>query len=114
MLDFSINTSFLGPAKELLKDNLSTLGKYPDHLNSDVISLLSSFLNVPEQSLAFGVGSTQFFFDIPKLIPYERAVVIAPTFWEYEVFNTKFNKKIKKIVLDKKNDFAFDFKLIQK
>lgn len=117
MIDLSTNLSPLGPTKSLLKlirANVLAISKYSYRSNSGVIAQLSKFLRVPAKSIALGVGSTQIFMDIPKLIHYKRAVVIAPTFWEYTVFNTMSKKRVEKIILMEKRDFEPDYDDVQK
>ncbi len=116
MIDFSVNTNPFGPPKSLLKvlqDNVNIIAEYPDYLNKEILSILRIFLEVPTKNIALGVGSTQIIFDIPKFIPYRRAVVVVPTFWEYTIFNKVFKKDIKKIHLHAKDAFAPNYKTIQ-
>ena len=108
MIDFSINTNiFFSPerALEILRNNVDKVTQYPDDANEKIIHTLSRFLNVSEDNLGVGVGSTQLIADIPKIIDYNRAVILSPTFWEYAFFNNRAERPIEKIFLSEHNDF---------
>lgn len=116
MINYAVNMSPVGPKKSLLRglrEQVSLVATYPNHLNNGITKILSDFFRVSQQSIALGVGSTQILFDIPKLLTYKRAVIITPTFWEYSTFNAVFKKKIKKIKLDDKSDFVIDYEKIR-
>lgn len=117
MIDFSTNTNPFGSSRpfiKVLKDNVHIVGKYPDYKNQEVLLALEKFIGVSSKNLGLGIGSTQFFFDLPKMLPYDRAVIVVPTFWEYVTFNTLFKKKIKKIPLSMENDFSPNYDLIKR
>ena len=117
MLDFSVNSNPFGPPQSLikaLKNSSYSIGEYPDYKNKKIFAILGKFLCISPKNIGLGVGSTQILFDMPKMLPYKRAVIIIPTFWEYISFNTLFKKKIKKIRLLEKDNFAPDYNLIYK
>jgi threonine-phosphate decarboxylase len=117
MIDFSLNVSATGPAPTLfalLDDYKKLLFTYPDHTNAKTLKIFSRFLKVPQRNIGLGIGSTQILFDIPHFLTYKRAVVIAPTFWQYTHFNLLSKKRIKKIILDPKRDFQIDFAALDK
>lgn len=117
MLDFSVNTNSFGLSRsflKILKENMHIISEYPDYQNIKIFTLLKEFFGLSSNNISLGVGSTQIFFDIPKILSYKRAVIIVPTFWEYTNFNILFREKIKKIYLVEKNNFKPDYNLIQK
>jgi threonine-phosphate decarboxylase len=117
MLDFSMNINSLQSTQSLsgiIKKEIGIIEKYPDYRNTKILKLLENFLNISYKNISLGVGSTQILFDIPKILSYERAIIIVPTFWEYTNFNVRFGKKIKKIILSENNNFKPDYILIQK
>lgn len=117
MIDFSTNTNPFGLSRHFikaLKDNIHLVGSYPDYKNQEVLLALEKFIGVPSSNLGLGIGSTQLFFNLPKILQYDRAVIVVPTFWEYVTFNTLFKKQITKINLSMKNDFSPNYDLIQR
>ena len=65
-IDFSCNVNPLGiprEALEFLNSNLEFfLSSYPDYQNKEALKSISKFYNLPEDNLAIGNGSTEFFF----------------------------------------------------
>jgi threonine-phosphate decarboxylase len=115
MLDFAGNSNTLGKRTALithLKKNAHRVGEYADNNNTEILAAISKYFGVHGGNIALGIGSTQLLFDVPNLIPYKRALVPVPTFWEYTAFNTLWKKKMKKLVFTEKNDFAPDYQLL--
>ena len=117
MADHSSNINAVAPVKkavDAIKKNADSVLRYPDHRNRKLTSLVSNYFNVPIQNISVGVGSTQLLFDIPKLLPYKRAVIVVPTFWEYKVLNERNKKPVKKIFLTEEEGFKLDYALLEK
>jgi len=117
MLDFSRNINSIRPAQslsEVIKKEINLTGEYPDYQNKKTLKLIEKFLGVSYKNISLGIGSTQILFDIPRMLSYKRAVIIVPTFWEYFSFNSRFKKKIKKIILSENNNFKPNYALISK
>lgn len=115
MLDFASNSNSIknqASLISLLKKNAHRVIEYPDNENEAVLSSIKKYLGIPSANIALGIGSTQLLFNIPNLLSYKRALIPVPTFWEYTTFNSIWKRKIKKIHLSEKHDFAPDYKLL--
>lgn len=117
MIDYSSNINAVGSTEaaiDAIRKNADVILTYPDYHNTSITALVSDYFGVPSQNISIGAGSTQLFFDLPRLLSYTRAVVIVPTFWEYSVLNERFNKEVQKIYLKEERQFDPDYKLIQR
>lgn len=117
MLDFSTNINSFGPSESVinsLKKNILLVTSYPELDGLNIRSRLASFFEIPLLNLTTGNGSTEIFFNIPRLLQYKRAVILAPTFWEYTVFNQLNCITIKKIFLKENRNFEPDLDEIKK
>ena len=115
-IDFSQNLNpFVSPINILLfiKDDLEALNTYPEPYGKKVRQASANFFNIPYDAVAAGVGSTQILFNIPQLISYERAIIPAPTFWEYQVLNERAGKEIHAVPLREENNFDIDFEELE-
>lgn len=86
-LDFSININPLGMpsvVKQSIIDNVDNFEIYPD---TDCLKLrkkLSKIENVPFENIVCGNGADDLIFRISKAIKSNRALLLSPTFSEYE------------------------------
>jgi len=115
IIDFSCNVNPLGPPKGLLEriDLEKVVSSYPDHTNKMAIESLSSRYSLPQENLAVGGGSTEFFFTIPNAFNIGTGIVIAPTFWEYETSLKYANKKVRHFRTYAENRFQIDFEKLR-
>ncbi len=87
ILDFSANinpwTSSLG-IEEIVKDNLKDIYHYPDPQYTQLIKQISQHLGVDRENILAGNGSTELIYLAARTILPKRALIFAPTFFEYE------------------------------
>lgn len=95
-IDFSSNINPLDLPPGLLdKIDLEKLVSfYPDHTNREAIKSLSEYYALPQENLAVGNGSTDFFFTIPDALKIGTGIVVAPAFWEYGTSLKHADKKV--------------------
>lgn len=85
--DFSANLNPLGMADEVKKaiaDAVDTYQPYPDPFNRELKKAVSQFHNIDEDLLVFGNGAADIIFRIPLALKPEKALIVEPTFSEYE------------------------------
>jgi len=87
IIDFSCNVNPLGPPPEILAnvDLEKAVSSYPDHTNQSSIDSISAHFSLPQECVAVGGGSTEFFFTFPKAFDIGTGILVTPSFWEYEV-----------------------------
>ena len=106
-IDFSGNLNPLEmPDGILRKVKLKSLIKtYPDYKNIKATDAISRYYGIPVENIAVGVGSTEFFFAIPRALNFERGIVTSPTFWEYEFSLNTTGKRVQ--FLERKEEEGF-------
>jgi threonine-phosphate decarboxylase len=86
ILDFSASINPLGPppgVREAVASAFDRLGHYPDNGSRELAAALARSLGCEPGSVCVGNGSTELIHLLPRLVPGERALLIAPTFSEY-------------------------------
>ncbi len=87
ILDFSANinpwTSSLG-IEEIVRVNLKDIYHYPDPQYAELIKQISQYLGVDRENILAGNGSTELIYLAARALLPRRALIFAPTFFEYE------------------------------
>ena len=86
-VDFSANINPLGlPAgvKQAVKDAIKNCVNYPDPFCRDLRAATAQYLQVPEEYLFFGNGAADVLFRLALAAKPKRALLLAPTFADYE------------------------------
>jgi len=87
LIDFSANINPLGlpsRAKEVILNNINTLIHYPEPEAKQLKNALSSFHNISQNNILVGNGSVELIHLIPRALKAGNALIITPTFSEYE------------------------------
>jgi threonine-phosphate decarboxylase len=90
ILDFSSSVNPLGPSKKVLdaaKDAFSTVAAYPDSNSNALRQVIAShFSGITKDNIVVGNGSTEimYLFAESFLKKGDKALMVAPTFGEYE------------------------------
>ncbi len=88
IMDFSASINPLGLSakakKKVLKDGLSAILHYPDPGCFDLHQALGRFYGVAEDQILAGAGTTEFIYEIPRVLKIERPLIVTPAFSEYE------------------------------
>jgi threonine-phosphate decarboxylase len=87
ILDFSANinpwTNSLGIEK-IVRANLKEIYHYPDPQCTQLIKQISQYLGVGRENILVGNGSTELMYLAARALLPKRALIFAPTFFEYE------------------------------
>jgi threonine-phosphate decarboxylase len=87
ILDFSASINPIGPSlsvSRVLRDALGPIRNYPDPLAHDLVSALSRRSGIPPSNYLVGNGSVELLYLIPGALRIKNAIVIGPTFSEYQ------------------------------
>ncbi|MFI3226086.1 MAG: threonine-phosphate decarboxylase [Clostridia bacterium] len=87
-LDFSENTNPLGlptSVKRAIINSVETFCAYPDLNCTDLTIATALFYDVSPTHLLFGNGAADLIFKIAYCLKPKKAIVLAPTFSEYEI-----------------------------
>ncbi|MGB9697971.1 MAG: threonine-phosphate decarboxylase CobD [Thermodesulfobacteriota bacterium] len=87
LIDFSASINPLGLSKRAekkIKAHLSSIVHYPDDESFLVKKALAEYHGLPEENFLIGAGSTEFIYAFPWVLQIRRALIVTPTFSEYE------------------------------
>lgn len=87
LMDMSGNLSPLGPDPlllEFLGNHLNEIGFLPEAASNELRSVFATRYNRKTADVLAGSGTTEFIFSIPQAVAPERALVIAPTYSDYQ------------------------------
>lgn len=87
LIDFSASINPLGLSKRAekkIKTNLAAILHYPDEESFLLRKALAEYHDLPEENILIGAGSTEFIYALPRVLKIRRALIVTPTFSEYE------------------------------
>ncbi len=87
IVDMSSNMNPLGPPAGLLdylRTNIERICSLPEVDAKEITTLLAGKLGVPSECVLAGNGTTQFIYSIPKALGSARALIVGPTYSDYE------------------------------
>lgn len=116
ILDFSASINPLGPApgvQEALKDSFNNLAHYPDNDCTGLSEALARSHGLKPSNICVANGSTELIYLLPRLIPWKRALVIAPSFSEYARAFNRDDCDVKYLVLKSSKGFALSLEQIE-
>ena len=101
VIDYSENVNPLGPPK-FLSDQWESyaqlITKYPDPLGEPFLSAAAKYHEVSIENVLVGNGAAEIFASLAKRYENKRAVVVHPTFSEYEATLAPYNVYIKEVI----------------
>ena len=109
--NFSANVNPLGISsyvKEMLKENIDIISTYPDRKYTELRDTLSAYCSVCADFIAVGNGSTELISLLIEQRHTRHALVIGPTYSEYERELSLCGGNITMYQLDESCDFSFD------
>ena len=115
VLDFSSNCNPLGfplGIRSLFKKEAGTIRNYPDTPCSELIKVLAHENGVGEKNIIVGNGSTELIYLIPRALKPRSALIITPTFGEYERALSSMGCAITYVDLKEKDHFRINPEVI--
>lgn len=86
-IDFSSNMNLLGTPEAVIRaasESLKNIRNYPDVFQTELINALSDYEGVPREYFFCGNGAAEVIFAWALALRPGRALILAPTFSEYE------------------------------
>lgn len=87
IINFSGNVNPLGVSKnllELLSKNVNVIGMYPDRAYTKLRKQLAKYIDVNYENIIVGNGSTELISIFINIIKPTKALIVGPTYSEYE------------------------------
>ncbi len=111
LMDFSSNINPLGSsylAKKAVVDNIDMVSIYPDPNYCNLKKSISDYCNCKSDNIILGSGATELISSFISTINPKKAVLLSPSYSEYEKELKKSNCYIHKYFSKKENDFKID------
>lgn len=111
IIDFSANINPLGipqSVKDALHNAVDLSINYPDPLSRKLLKNLALYENVSEANITIGNGAADVIFKLALALKPKKALIISPTFSEYELALKTINCNCQYYILKEENDFNLD------
>jgi threonine-phosphate decarboxylase len=115
MLDFSANLNPLGPPKwlkEALGDISESFSHYPDPTYAQVNEALAHFEGLEREQVLVSNGGAEAIFLVAKHFEGKRALIVQPTFVEYEKACQHYHVQTEDVFLNSQEGFSFPLEQI--
>ncbi len=109
--DFSANVSPLGTPKQIvdvIKNSAEKILAYPDAYCSDLRKAIAKKHGISAENIICGNGAADLIFGFALALKPKNAVIVSPTFCEYEHALKTVDCSIDYYMLDEKNDFELN------
>ncbi|KZL37060.1 threonine-phosphate decarboxylase CobD [Secundilactobacillus collinoides] len=108
LVDFSANINPLGLSprlKQVITDAVAEVIYYPNPQYPELRAAIGSHFNLPSSDVFVGNGAVQMIFDTATALQSKHALVLAPTFGEYERSLTRAGAAVSHFEMKPENDF---------
>lgn len=109
LIDFSSNINPLGPSPRVLRalrSHLRWIGRYPELHAAGLIRDLARAHALPEETIVVGNGSTALIYHLPTVLSAKTALILHPTFSEYERAFGQRGCRVDVVLREEAHDFA--------
>lgn len=116
LYDFSANINPLGlpeNVRKILAENINNFSKYPDPDCTNLIKKISEYEKIPPEKIVCGNGAADLIYRLVYAVKPKRALVLAPTFSEYEKALAEVGCKIKYHYLRENENFQVTKRLLE-
>ena len=106
--DFSANINPLGMPegiKDAVQKAIDDSFRYPDIKSGELLRALSSYEQLPSENIVIGNGAADLIYALCFYKKFHRALIMSPTFSEYEKALKASDSEIVKMPLTQENDF---------
>ncbi len=115
IVDFSSNINPLGPPANLKQEVLEAchiIEQYPDPSYTDMRKKLEELYGLDKDNFVVGNGGIQVIHNVIEFLEFTKALIIVPTFVEYEKALERFNKLFDYYFLEEEDDFILNPKAL--
>jgi len=117
ILDFSANVNPWASyfkVEDVLRSNLREIFWYPEPYCEKLTKKISEYLKVDKENILVGNGATQLIYLIARSFTPRRALIVIPTFSEYERALRGVKTELKFLTLKEADNFSIDIQKIIK
>ena len=117
ILDFSASINPLGMSPIVRKALVSTIDSlihYPDTGHNELKLALAKYHDLPPAHFTIANGSTELIYNLPAMLPGNKALIISPSFSEYVRALRQHGWETEHFVLTPENDFSIDMDRLER
>ncbi len=117
LYDFSANVNPLGlpeNVKKALMENADDFSRYPDPRCRKLVGKISEYENISPEKIVCGNGAADLIYRLVYAFKPKKALLLAPTFSEYEKALSEVGCEIKYHMLNEKENFAVNESILSK
>lgn len=114
--DFSANINPLGipkSVKKAISDSIEKCINYPDYNSTNLINAIAQNENIPFENIVCGNGAADLIYRIVNSFKPKKAIVLSPTFGEYEKALNESGCAVEHFLLNEKNGFSLDYTILK-
>lgn len=111
IIDFSANINPLGmppKAREAIVNNIDSFMPYPDPMNRELREAIAMADGIDMEHIVCGNGAADIIFRLALALKPKKALVLAPTFAEYEIALNSVGTDVEHFLLKEENGFILD------
>jgi threonine-phosphate decarboxylase len=111
IFDFSASINPLGMSpivRKALICSIDSLVHYPDTSHKDLKQALAKFHNLPAANFTIANGSTELIYNLPAMLPGNKALIISPSFSEYVRALNQHHWEAQHFILTPESNFLID------
>lgn len=116
IIDFSVNINPLGmpdSAKKILAGNIGRFSEYPDPDSTELVRKLSEYEKIQPDNIVCGNGAADLIYRLVHALKPHRALLVSPTFSEYEKALTENGCRIKFHALRETENFCITERILE-
>lgn len=117
LIDFSANINPLGlneNVKKAIIEAIEEINIYPDITYYNLKKSISSYEKITLDYLTLGNGAAEVIFNLVRAINPKKALLLAPTFGEYEEALLSINSKVEYYMLKEGNNWDINIDILEK
>ncbi|MGC2425066.1 MAG: threonine-phosphate decarboxylase CobD [Nitrospirota bacterium] len=117
IIDFSASVNPLGPPKKsiaAMTRAFAELNRYPDPDSLELTAKIAALHKLKDGQVLIGNGSTEFIYLLPRALGIKKALVLSPSFSDYERASEISGAKVVRLPLLEENNFSPDMKTLSR
>ena len=117
IIDFSASVNPFGPPKKCLaamSRAFRELNRYPDPDSLELTAKIAAVHGLKDDQVLIGNGSTEFIYLLPRALGVKKALVLSPSFSDYERASELSGAKVVRLPLLEENNFSPDMKTLSR
>lgn len=117
LIDMSSNLTPLGMVpglKEAMLERFEEIRYLPETGSETLREIFASRYGLQKGQVLAGNGTTEFIYGIPEALNLKRAVIVNPTYGDYEPASMRAGMSVENFILSPREDFIIDFEKLER